>query len=243
MPLVALGGAAEVLVPEVARALGRPLLRPDHPEVLSSIGAALALVRAEVVRTAADEGEALEIAREAELACVEAGAAPATVAVETAYEAEEGLLRAVATGAVALETGAAQRRKAGAEEQIAAASAALGLAPEDLSLLASTDFYRIFSENGSGRVAVVDQRGSVALAESTQRVFAGEGRTFVERLRVMLDESSLNLGVAQVLPRVSIVCGPRVLDLSDARRAETIIAAAERALAEHPGEAVALLAR
>jgi len=59
----------------------------------------------------------------------------------------------------------------------------------------------------------------------------------------VLGQSSVNLGVAQVLPRVSIVCGPRLLDLSDARREETIIAAAERALAEHPGEAVAVLAR
>ena len=48
MPLVALGGAGEALVPLVAERLKRPLIRPEHPEVLSSIGAAISLVRAEV---------------------------------------------------------------------------------------------------------------------------------------------------------------------------------------------------
>ena len=51
-PLVALGGAAAALAPEVARRLGAELVSPEHAEVLSSVGAALSLVRAEVVRTA-----------------------------------------------------------------------------------------------------------------------------------------------------------------------------------------------
>jgi hypothetical protein len=46
-----------------------------------------------------------------------------------------------------------------------------------------------------------------------------------------------------MLPRVVVVCGSRILDLSDARRAEDVVAAAERVLAERHGTAVALLAR
>ena len=53
VPLVALGGAGEALVPRVAELLGRPMVRPEHPEVLSSIGAALSLVRAELTRNGA----------------------------------------------------------------------------------------------------------------------------------------------------------------------------------------------
>ena len=45
VPVVALGGAGTALAPEVARRLGRPYVRPEHPEILSSIGAALSLVR------------------------------------------------------------------------------------------------------------------------------------------------------------------------------------------------------
>ena len=162
VPLVALGGAGEALVGEVARLLGRDVLRPRHPEVLSSIGAALSLVRAEATRSAVDSAAAAELAREAERACVAAGAAPATVAVETAYDAKHRLMRAVATGAVALETGAADAR-AGPDRRAARARRPTRSASRSTAstLLAANDFYRVYSENGSGRVAVVDELGVV----------------------------------------------------------------------------------
>ena len=182
VPLVTLGGAGEALVPEVARRLERPLVRPEHPEVLSSIGAALSLVRAERTRTAAGDAAALAVAREAERACVAAGAAPGTVAVETVYEPREQLLRAVATGAVALETGAARRQPVADAKRLESAAEALGIEQEGLSLVVRNDFYCVYSENGSGRVAVVDGLGSVPLAERARRIFAGEGPEFLERL-------------------------------------------------------------
>ena len=175
VPLVALGGAGEALVPLVAERLKRAVIRPEHPEVLSSIGAALSLVRAEVTRNATSDGAAVELAREAELACVASGAAPATVTVETAFDARDDVLRAVATGAVALEAGAADREPAGDEARLQAAADALGLEPEALQLVAETGFYRVYSENGSGRVAAVDGLGAVALAEDARRVVAATG--------------------------------------------------------------------
>ena len=45
------------------------------------------------------------------------------------------------------------------------------------------------------------------------------------------------------MPRISLVCGSRILDLSDARRVDEVAEAAERALQEHPGPAVAVVAR
>ncbi|MDQ3890612.1 MAG: hydantoinase/oxoprolinase family protein [Actinomycetota bacterium] len=243
VPLVALGGAGEALVPEVARRLGRPVVRPHHPEVLSSIGTALSLVRAEALRTASGETLALAVAREAERACVEAGAAPGTVTVETSYEPRERVLRAVATGAVALETGSAARSPADQEERLSCAADALGIGQEALSLVARNDFYYVFSENGSGRVAVVDRLGSVPLAENAHRVLAGEGVEFLDELRAEVAAKALHLGVATISPRVSLIFGPRILDLSDARRPDDIMGAAERALAGHDGPAVAVVAR
>ena len=52
-----------------------------------------------------------------------------------------------------------------------------------------------------------------------------------------------NLGVATLMPRIQLVCGSRILDLSDARRADEVATAAARALADHPGPAVAVVAR
>jgi N-methylhydantoinase A/oxoprolinase/acetone carboxylase beta subunit len=241
VPIVALGGAGGALVPEVARRLGRPVLRPQHPEILSSIGAAVSLVRAEVRRASTGAGAAVAVAHEAERACVDAGAAPQTVTVETVFETGTGLLRAVATGAVALESGAATRPPVDERAQRAAAASALHVDAGALALVARTDYYRVFSENGSGHVAVVDMLGSVPLARSAKRVVYGEASALLGALRAAVEEGTVSLGVGELLPRVALVCGARIVDLSGSRRAEEIISTAEQVLAGQGGQAVAVL--
>jgi N-methylhydantoinase A/oxoprolinase/acetone carboxylase beta subunit len=242
VPLIALGGSGEVLVARVAELLGRPMVRTEHPEVLSSIGAALSLVRVELDRNGVSALDVPDLATEAEAACIAAGAAPASITVETTYDEADRILRAVATGAAALETGAVGAEPADDRRRLEAAANALELPPADLTLLAANDFYRVFSENGSGRVAVVDARAAIPVAEDARCVFAGEGTEFLDRLRVELREHTRELGVATMLPRVVLVSGSRILDLSDARRPEDVLTAAERAL-DAPGTAVAVLAR
>ena len=242
VPLIALGGSGEVLVARVAELLDRPMVRTEHPEVLSSIGAALSLVRVELDRNGVSALDVPALATEAEAACIAAGAAPASITVETTYDEADRILRAVATGAAALETGAVGAEPADDRRRLEAAADALELAPADLTLLAANDFYRVFSENGSGRVAVVDARAAIPVAEDARCVFAGEGTEFLDRLRVELREHTRELGVATMLPRVVLVSGSRILDLSDARRPEDVLTAAERAL-DSPGTAVAVLAR
>jgi N-methylhydantoinase A/oxoprolinase/acetone carboxylase beta subunit len=242
VPLVALGGSGDVLVARVAELLGRPMVRTEHPEVLSSIGAALSLVRVELDRNGVSALDVPALASEAEAACIAAGAAPASITVETTYDDADRILRAVATGAAALETGAVGAEPADDRRRLEAAAVALELSPTELTLLAANDFYRVFSENGSGRVAVVDARAAIPVAEDARCVFAGEGAEFLERLRIELREHTRELGVATMLPRVVLVSGSRILDLSDARRPEDVLTAAERAL-DARGTAVAVLAR
>jgi hypothetical protein len=242
--IVAIGGAADAIAPELGRRLGRGVVLPEHRELLSSLGTALSLVRAEVVRTATPGREDRLLAlRAAERECVESGAAPSTVAVETTYEAREGVIRAVATGAVSLEAGGARRRPATEPAQLAAAAQALAIDAQDLMEVAGNDFYRVYSENGSGRVAIVDRLGGVPLAAEARQVLIGGAAELLPQLRDAIERASIQLGFAAMLPRVSLVCGAHIIDMSDARRAEDIVDAAERALAEQGGEAVAVLAR
>lgn len=243
IPVAALGGAGPALAAEVARRLGRPVLSPENPEVLSAVGSALSLVRAEVVRTATGDSSVAQAAIEdAERACIDAGAAPDTVRVECRYEPRDGLLRAAATGAVALETGAAERVPIDEPAQRNAAADALGLDADHLNIVAENDSYRVY-KNGSGPVAVVDRLGSVPLAENARRVIAGPRDELLSDLRSAIDDASLQLGFAAVVPRVAIVYGSRILDTSEARQADEIISAAREALAEHSGTAVAILWR
>ena len=85
-------------------------------------------------------------------------------------------------------------------------------------------------------------RAAIPVAEDARCVLAGEGTEFLERLRAELREHTRELGVATMLPRVVLVSGSRILDLSDARRPEDVLTAAERAL-DASGTAVAVLAR
>jgi N-methylhydantoinase A/oxoprolinase/acetone carboxylase beta subunit len=241
VPLVALGGAGSALVPSVAARLKRPYVRPDNPEILSSIGAALSLVRAEVACHDSGPRASMALAREAERACVAAGAAPQTVQVETSFEARVGLLRSVATGAVALESGAAERPRASEPEQLEAALHALGLPAGGLQLIARSDFFRVFSENGSGRVAVVDGHGSVPFAEHAKRVIAASSGDLLAPLSEALDAGTVNLGVATLLPRVAVVCGPHLVDLSDSRRPEDVLAGAQAVVEGRDEPAVAVI--
>ncbi len=242
-PVVALGGAGAALGGEVARRLGRPLLVPDHPEVLSSIGAALSLVRAEAVRTSTAAGTALRVARDAELACITAGAAAATISVETSFDPRTGEQRAVATGAVALQAGASSALQCGDDELADAAANALHVAAGSLRLVAVTDYYRIFAGPDDGAVSVVDLRGAISFAEETRSVIFDDTGALLARLRDAISAGSLNLGIATMIPRVILICGPNILDLSDARRAEDVLKAAETALADRPGPAVAAVLR
>jgi hypothetical protein len=242
-PVVALGGAGAVLGAEVARRLGRPLLLPDHPEVLSSIGAALSLVRAEAVRTSTAAGTALRVARDAELACIAAGAAANTVSVETSFDPRTGEQRAVATGAVALQAGASSALQCGDDELARAAAEALRVDTGALRLVAVTDYYRVFAGPGDGAVSVVDLRGAITFTDETRTVIAAEAEQMLQELRDAVTSSSLHLGVATMIPRVILICGPSILDLSDARRPEDVLAAAASALADRPGPAVAAVLR
>ena len=232
VPLVALGGAGAALAPAVAERLGRECVIAENAEVLSSIGAALSLVRAEVVRHGSGSSAAAEVGREAERACVANGAAPQTVRVETSFEPRAGILSSVATGAVALESGAAGRDPLDEPAQLRQAAAALGLAEHDLGVLLRSDFFRVFSENGSGRVAVVDGLGSIALAEDAKVVIADDCERLLDRLGGEVSRATVNLGVGELLPRVAVIRGPHLVDLSAAHRAEDLIAGAREVLAE-----------
>ena len=51
----------------------------------------------------------------------------------------------------------------------------------------------------------------------------------------------INLGVATLLPRVAVVCGPHVVDLSGSRRLEDVLEGAAAVLDGETGPAVGVI--
>ena len=167
--------------------------------MLSSVGAALSLVRAEVARTPRGSTSNGDGRRgRARLASSARPSAPAsrpaprrgTVASRPPTSRDEGVVRAVATGAVALEAGAAGRRRVGEPgERLAAAAAALAIERRrSSSPLAASDFYRVYVRERAATVRAAGRAsstGSGACRSPSDRavVVAGARPTFVSGAR------------------------------------------------------------
>jgi len=119
------GGAAGVLGPVVARRLGVRFAPLEHSDVISSIGAALALIRVERERNVSQSDPTVADLLEREVGdeAVRLGADPASLHIETRYLPEEGKLRAVATGAHPL---SARQRVLSEDELLGQARGVLG---------------------------------------------------------------------------------------------------------------------
>ena len=125
MPLYGGGGAASVLGPVIARRLGIPFQAVENADVISSIGAALAVIRVERERSVTRQDPTISDLLEREVGdeAVRLGADPASLRVETEYLPQEGRLRAVAIGAHPL---SAQTRLLNGDELNAQARLVLG---------------------------------------------------------------------------------------------------------------------
>jgi N-methylhydantoinase A/oxoprolinase/acetone carboxylase beta subunit len=173
--LVGVGGGAGGLARYVARRLGWPLEIPDHAEVISSIGDALSLVRAERERTVANASlDVLEaMMSEVEAEVVAAGASPASVEIRVEEVPERSTLRAVAVGSVGLTAGATPGRT---EVDLEGLRASAGDATN------ITRAGRFWLLHRGDEIEVLDRYGDEAIRMRAEVVGEDELATAVERL-------------------------------------------------------------
>ena len=213
--IIGLGGAAGAVVPEVARRMELDLVVPPDAEVISSIGDALSLVRVEIEQAldTSDTAALRGFHRKAEAAAVAAGAAPASVQVQSEAVPERSALRVIATGSLALQSGAVSGPPAADEEAMRLiAKAAL---EDDVELVASNDFYRIFraTSGDNRRFAVVDGQGSLALAGAGE-IVSCRGGDLAARAGPIVARMTRHLGPMSIAPGVRLVQGARLVDLT-----------------------------
>ncbi len=240
--LVGLGGGAGAVLPAVAARTGLEWRVPQDAEVISSIGDALSLVRVEVEGSVTNKpAQAVaELHRRAEKAAVAAGAAPSSLQVEGQPIPERGALRVVATGSVALESGAVLDDEALDDATLdLVAKRALG---EEVISVWSNDFYSLFvaSSNGKDRYAVVDRKGSVA-SVGRGRIEICSGDDMRERLDRLIDEGTRHLGPVAVAPGLRLVRGARLVDLTLFSEPKTVLEAAEAECSVAAGQDVVAL--
>ncbi|MFN8052418.1 MAG: hydantoinase/oxoprolinase family protein [Acidimicrobiales bacterium] len=214
--VVAVGGGAGGLGRYTAALLGLECSVPEHAEVISSVGDALSLIRVEHERTirspTAEEIEGLvALAREDALA---AGAAGDSLDVRFETDSERMLVRAIATGAVALQSGAAPGRRPIDLEEATRLLAAEGCTGEPTAL--DSYWWSITPAPGRGvveRLVVLDRFGDVALDEVGEAVMYGADIGH-DRLAATVERHTRHLGPMKLPPTVWVLAASQLIEIS-----------------------------
>jgi N-methylhydantoinase A len=201
--IVAVGGGAGALGRHVAAMMGFECVVPDRAEVISSIGDALSLIRAERERTVHefDPQLARQLAAEVENDVVAAGASPTSVEVLIEEQPDKGTVRAVATGAIGLQAGARPGRAAATDAEIEAAAAPLGGG----NVRAAGTFWLAVQPT---KVLVLDRFGDPA-AE-----ILGVVADHPDDVAALVDKLTKYRGPVTLKPSVWVIDGSHLMELS-----------------------------
>jgi hypothetical protein len=222
--IVAVGGGAGGLGRHVAQLLGLPCVVPPEAEVISSLGDALSLLRAERERTVSTvESEDLrELARAVEAELLAAGAAPGSIEVRVEEEPEKGTIRAVATGAIGLRTGARPGRPVEDDAAVARAAASAGFGVPRRA----GQYWLAEAERGS-RVLVLDRFADPVAAVAGEVVSDPQP----DALAAAVARQTRHRGPITLAPTIWVIDGSHLLELSSSDAPVTAAAYAATASA------------
>lgn len=242
--LVGLGGGAATLVPYIARRLKLEHQIPQHAEVISSIGVALSLISVQMEQSL-DRGdpEALRrLIQAAEHATIRAGADATSVRVFTEPIPERRAVRITAVGGGCLD-GATLPGQVELEEAQTLAAQVLDTTPDHLTPALQNEHYRVFTvtlESGPRfwrrrrqPIVAIDRSGAVRFQVADGVLIHDRAVNIAARLEETIPQWTRTRGLFTVPPRVAMIHGAHLVDLS-ALTAEEVVPAAGRELAEFP---------
>jgi hypothetical protein len=201
--IAAVGGGAGGLGRYVANVLGMSCNVPEGAEVISSIGDALSLIRAERERTVQTITPELvrAIMDEVEADAIAAGAAPGSLDVQVEEQAETGTIRAIATGAVGLQTGARPGRDSATRDEAVQAAAPFGGG----ELQRAGDYWVVQRPD---HLVVLDR-----FAEPVAEII-GEIVTEADELAAVVERRTRYRGPVTLRPSIWVLDGNRFVELS-----------------------------
>ena len=242
--LIGEGGGAGSLIPYISERLGLGCEISRDAEVISSIGAALALVRDVVERVIPHpQPEDLQaIRREALEAAVRVGADAGSVEVTVEVDPQTHRVRAIAVGAAEMHAkdlgGSITEREARA---IAANS--MGLPSAMLRLVAETSGLRVYRTGGErlGGMRAVDRGGAIRVQRSRALVCPSTPRTVGQDIERVWRETSLEEAGRAAAHGLFLLYEDHVADLSGVETLAQAVALAASELERLDGEASIVL--
>ncbi len=238
------GGGAGAIVPIVAEKLGFPHEIAQRAEVISAIGAALAMVKETIERNIVDPSQA-DLARlrsEAESAVIGMGADPATVEVVVSVDAQKSIVTAVATGSIAFSEG-----ETGAQEEVSPEERLQTLkeaSPKEATFTPVGDtshFYLYRSEREEkylfnllkrkkSTLWVTDRKGNVKLQVPGGQAEQSRGSALETALSQTLSKHTTYGDAGALIPALHVVAGRKMTDLTSLTSSDQALTLARQEL-------------
>lgn len=241
--LIGGGGGAAAIVPYVAKKLNLPHEIAPRAEVISAIGAALAMVKETLEKNLVNPSQAdlAALRSEAEQAVIRMGADPDTVDVQIEVDAQRNLVRATATGSVAFVAQDLLQQTVSEEERVKALKEA---APREqtLTLKGQTDTLYVYESQRSEKyflnlftrtkqtVWVTDGRGGVKLQVPGGKLVSSPGESWHRSLEKVLQQHTDYGDAGALLPAVHVVAGRKLVDLTSLQTTEQVLGFAQQEL-------------
>ncbi len=246
------GGGASTVLWSVAKHMGMEAKLSKNAPIISTIGAALAMIRDVVERTLINptEEDILRIRKEAEHMAIESGANPATVEVNIEIDPTLNRVRAIAVGAMELVRKRLDIKDMEEEELVKTAVQAMGLSDDsELTLVSKNASFHIykaqiakkkglfsFLKSRKTGICVLDKKGVIKLRVDDAEVVAmpakevSQGVSDILRKYAVYDEGGERTPDIFLLVRAKIVefkGMPTMNQLSALVKAEADMVAAE----------------
>lgn len=237
------GGGAGAIVPVVAEKLGFPFEIANRAEVISAIGAALAMVRETIEKNIVDptQDDLKSLRAQAESAVLAMGADPETVEVTVAIDAQRSIVSATATGSVAFSEG-----ETGPPEEVSPDERLETLketAPKEeaFDALGGTDQYYLFKSSRVEKylfffkrkretVWVTDRRGNVKLQVPGGLTESAPVGQLESALQNTINKHTAYGDAGALIPALHVIAGRKMTDLTSLTTTEQVMTLARQEL-------------
>lgn len=243
--LVGAGGGAGTLLTFTAEAMGFKYQIPEHADVISSIGVALAMVREMVERTLPNPTakDIAELKREAKELAMSSGAVEDTIEVYVEIDEQAQKVTAIAMGSTEVKT-TDLMKNCKEDEALEIAAQSIGIGQDQLVLQAATSGFYVFtaSHNGNQALRVIDKKGFIKVQRTNGNVLRTTVGRASEELKGIWDMSSNFAGEVRINPDVYVIAGSRMLDYSGIPELAQVAGLIEAELCDREPEEACVLA-
>lgn len=243
LKLIGGGGGAGAIVPYVAEKMKLPFEIARRAEVISAIGAALAMVKETLEKNILNPSQAdlAALRAEAEKAVARMGADPSTIEVTIEVDAQKNLVRATATGSVEFVAQDLLQQSVSEDDRLATLKAS-SQREESYTRLGHTEFLYLYQSTRTEKwllnllkrkkstLWITDGKGNVKLQVPGGLMQASRGGEAEAGLQAVLQRHTAYGDAGALVPPVSIMAGRKVVDLTALNTADQMVSLARQEL-------------